>query len=76
MQKIAEEMWCFNCEHVWNTDDYFACKECPACKAATRIYRTSSTAYFYANLEKHPEERERIDKAVADAQAAYNAKKG
>jgi len=50
-----EDMWCFHCEHEWNTKDYFNENKCPNCKKKPiRIYRTSSTAFVYAYIEKHP----------------------
>jgi Zn finger protein HypA/HybF involved in hydrogenase expression len=56
--KITEEMWCFHCEHIWETEDYFSCESCPSCKnTPARIFRTSSFSYVYAYLEKHPEKR-------------------
>ena len=52
-QKIKENMWCFHCEHEWETEDYFNCKECPNCKPNNqRIYRTSSFSFMYAYHEK------------------------
>ena len=55
-QKIKENMWCFHCEHEWETDDYYNCKVCPNCKPEyQRIYRTSSFGFAYAHVEKHPE---------------------
>lgn len=55
---VEENMWCFNCEHEWHTDDYHNCKKCPVCNIEpVRIYRTSSYSWFYAYLEKHPEKR-------------------
>jgi uncharacterized CHY-type Zn-finger protein len=61
-EKIHEEdMWCFNCEHIWNTKDYFNCDKCPNCDTEpVRLYRTSGTAYFYAYLEKHPEKKPKL----------------
>lgn len=32
MQKINENMWCYNYEHEWNTDDYYECKDCLSAK--------------------------------------------
>ncbi len=62
---IAENMWCFHCEHNWDTEDYHACISCPNCYVKpVRIYRTSSTTYAYAYMEKHPEIREEQDKKV------------
>lgn len=52
--KRPENMWCFNCEYEWFTDDYFNCNECPKCNQHP-IYRTSSTSFFYAYLSKHPD---------------------
>ena len=53
MQKIEEDMWCFNCEHTWVTDDYLNCVKCPNCdKERVRIYRTNSFMCFYAMREK------------------------
>lgn len=54
--KIEEEMWCYHCEKEWITDDYFGCKQCPNCTTTpVKIYRTSSMAWVYAYLRKHPE---------------------
>lgn len=56
MQKIEEHMWCWHCEHEWDTDDYYNCSECPNCKTEPiRIFRTSSFGFFYAHVAKHPE---------------------
>lgn len=55
-QKINEEMWCYNCEHVWETEDYYNCHSCPNCNnEPIRIYRTSSFTCFYAMEAKQKE---------------------
>lgn len=60
--KIAETMWCFHCEHEWDTDDYHNCNSCPNCKTEpVRLYRTSGFAWLYAYLEKHPEHKPKFD---------------
>lgn len=57
-RKITEEMWCFNCEYEWITDDYYECIKCPNCNTEpVRIYRQSGYSFFYAYLEKHPENK-------------------
>lgn len=54
-QLVEENMWCFNCEHEWHTEDYINTRSCPNCKTKPiRIYRTSGTAFVYAHIEKHP----------------------
>lgn len=51
--KYEKEMWCFNCEHEWITDDYLNCNKCPSCiTEPIRIYRTDSTAIVYAQIER------------------------
>jgi Zn finger protein HypA/HybF involved in hydrogenase expression len=65
-QKIAEEMWCYNCQHEWHTDDYFNCNVCPKCNG-DRIYRCSGYGYFYAHLERNPEEKDKLLKSILDA---------
>lgn len=56
-QSHFENMWCFNCDHEWTTDDYYNCNACPNCNTIPiRIYRTSSTAFAYAHIAKHPEQ--------------------
>lgn len=82
-KKITQEMWCFHCEHGWVTDDYHNCIACPNCKTIpVRIYRTSSTAFVYAYLEKHPEKMPKecsmiigIDPGVKVGFAAWNRHK-
>ena len=56
MKELHEEnMWCFHCEKEWVESDYFNVKKCPNCKKKPiRIYRTSSTSFVYAHMEKHP----------------------
>ena len=51
---IEADMWCYNCEHEWITDDYYKCNECPECKG-TKLYKTNSFSFAYAYLNKHPE---------------------
>lgn len=54
MQKIEENMWCWNCEHEWDTDDYYECKTCPNCQIEpVHIMRTSSTGYAYLWMQKN-----------------------
>lgn len=56
LPRYNEEMWCSNCEHVWTTEDYFQETKCPNCTIEpVQIMRTSSTGFFYAYIEKHPE---------------------
>lgn len=53
MDKRKENMWCQNCEHEWETDNYLECIQCPNCKFdPPRIMRTSSISYVYAIMEK------------------------
>jgi uncharacterized CHY-type Zn-finger protein len=57
LPKISEHMWCYHCEHEWETDDYYNCKECPNCKQEPiHIMRTSSTGYLYAWMAKHKDD--------------------
>ena len=68
MEVIKEEMWCFECDGVFITEDYFQCKECPLCgNIKGRLYRTSSFGFFYAYLERHPEEQKKINEGIEDA---------
>lgn len=63
MIKITENMWCWNCDHEWKTDDYYACKECVNCKIVpVRIMRTSSIGFVYAWEEKYGRQRKRDEK--------------
>ena len=55
LPKIEENMWCFNCEHEWKTPDYHNCNSCPKCNSTKKLYRTSSTSFVYAYIEKHPD---------------------
>ena len=58
LPKISEEMWCYHCEHIWQTDDYHGCNKCPNCTTEpVQMYRTSSFSFVYAYLNKHPEKR-------------------
>lgn len=75
MEKIAEEMWCYKCDGTWQTDDYFAVDECPHCGSLELLYRTSSFAYFYAYLSRHPEEKKRIHDNIAAEKAKFEAQK-
>jgi len=53
--KISEHMWCYHCEHEWETDDYLNCDVCSNCTTEPiQIYRTSSFAFAYAYMAKHP----------------------
>jgi Zn finger protein HypA/HybF involved in hydrogenase expression len=55
IEKIPEHMWCSNCDHEWDVDDYFDCNQCPNCTVnPVQIYRTSSFAFAYAYMAKHP----------------------
>jgi len=57
--KHTEQMWCFNCSYKWETKDYLNEKKCPNCKTKpVRIYRTSSTAFVYAAIEKEKLKKE------------------
>ena len=58
-------MWCWHCEHEWDTDDY--CKACPNCQIEpVHIVRTSSTGYLSAWMNKHRDDirDEKIDEIL------------
>jgi glutaredoxin len=74
-RKHVEEMWCFSCDGIWETQDYYNCNQCVHCGSTSRLYRTSSFSYFYAYLERHPEEKKKIDEDIADAKEKYEKSK-
>ena len=51
--KISGEMYCGDCEDFFKTDDYYNCKKCEKCQSLN-VMRTSSTAFAYSYLAKHP----------------------
>jgi predicted Zn-ribbon and HTH transcriptional regulator len=56
---LKENMWCYNCEHEWETPDYHNCNKCPNCTIEPiHMYRTSSTACLYAQFGKNRSKNE------------------
>lgn len=59
--KIEKNMWCENCDMDFITDDYLNCEKCPNCDIEpVSFVRTDSTAFVYAYLAKHPENKLKI----------------
>jgi Zn finger protein HypA/HybF involved in hydrogenase expression len=51
--KLTEMMWCYQCEHEWETNDYLNCDKCPNCTTEPiQILRQSSTSFVYAYMAK------------------------
>lgn len=70
-----EEMWCYHCEHTWITKDYINLKDCPNCKVKpVLIYRLSSTASIYAQMEKN-RQKEKDSSRTLKRDCYWNKKK-
>jgi predicted RNA-binding Zn-ribbon protein involved in translation (DUF1610 family) len=55
MDKIKETLWCYDCEKIFETEDYLHEDHiCPEC-GSVKLYRTSSTSFVYAYNTKEKE---------------------
>jgi DNA-directed RNA polymerase subunit RPC12/RpoP len=53
-QDKKQPMWCSECEHLFETEDYSNCVECEKCKSKT-VIRVGSTSFVYAFQNKQRE---------------------